>query len=149
MTDFLSEKRKEITSRLNELKPLVDEYHRLEAAATALAGVNGARSSARVSAPSAASNPRRGRPPGSKNRPKAVASVAAAPKASSRRGGRPKGSGSRSVQTLGLVEEQPGITIRELADKMGIKQTYLYRVLPPLQKEGKVRKRGRGWHAVA
>ena len=29
---------------------------------------------------------------------------------------------------------------------MGIKQNYLYRVLPALQKEGKVAKRGRGWH---
>ena len=33
MTDFLDEKRKEITDRLKELKPLVDEYARLEAAA--------------------------------------------------------------------------------------------------------------------
>ena len=43
MTDFLDEKRKEITDRLKELKPLVDEYHRLEAAASALAGVGGVR----------------------------------------------------------------------------------------------------------
>jgi DNA-binding IclR family transcriptional regulator len=42
-----------------------------------------------------------------------------------------------------------GITIPELADKMGIKQNYLYRVLPGLQKEGKVRKRGRTWYPKA
>ena len=30
MTDFLDQKRKEIQGRLKELKPLVDEYHRLE-----------------------------------------------------------------------------------------------------------------------
>ena len=41
MTDFLDEKRREITDRLAELKPLIDEYTRLEAAATALAGVGG------------------------------------------------------------------------------------------------------------
>jgi hypothetical protein len=29
---------------------------------------------------------------------------------------------------------------------MGIKQNYLYRVLPGLQKENKVSKLGRGWH---
>jgi hypothetical protein len=29
---------------------------------------------------------------------------------------------------------------------MGIKQNYLYRVLPILEEEGKVRKEGRGWH---
>ena len=39
MTDFLDEKRKEIQARLKELKPLVDEYHRLEAAERALSGV--------------------------------------------------------------------------------------------------------------
>ena len=36
MTDFLDEKRREIQGRLKELKPLVDEYHRLEAAEQAL-----------------------------------------------------------------------------------------------------------------
>ena len=30
---------------------------------------------------------------------------------------------------------------------MGIKQNYLYRVLPALEKDGKVVKRDRGWHA--
>jgi hypothetical protein len=38
MTDFLQEKKNEIDARLKELKPLVDEYHRLEAAAAALVG---------------------------------------------------------------------------------------------------------------
>jgi hypothetical protein len=32
---------------------------------------------------------------------------------------------------------------------MNIKQNYLYRVLPGLQKEGKVRKRGRTWYPRA
>ena len=41
MTDFLDEKRREITDRLTELKPVVDEFHRLEAAAAALAGAIG------------------------------------------------------------------------------------------------------------
>ena len=44
------------------------------------------------------------------------------------------------------MQGQPGITIPELAAKMGIKQNYLYRVLPGLQQEGKVTKQGRGWH---
>jgi hypothetical protein len=30
---------------------------------------------------------------------------------------------------------------------MGIKQSYLYRVLPGLEKDGKVKKQDRGWHA--
>jgi DNA-binding IscR family transcriptional regulator len=44
------------------------------------------------------------------------------------------------------VQEQPGITIAQLAEKMGISKTYLYRVLPGLQKDGKITNQGRGWH---
>ena len=39
MADFLDEKKREIDARLKELRPLVEEYHRLEAAADALGGV--------------------------------------------------------------------------------------------------------------
>jgi DNA-binding IscR family transcriptional regulator len=45
------------------------------------------------------------------------------------------------------VKARPGITIPELAEAMGIKQNYLYRVMPGLADEGKVTKSGRGWHA--
>jgi hypothetical protein len=83
-----------------------------------------------------------GRPPG---RPKAAAATAA-PAAGRRRAGRRKGSGTRAAQALSFVQGQPGITIPELAAKMGIKQNYLYRVLPGLEQEGKLSKQGRGWH---
>ncbi len=155
MTDFLDEKRQEINKRLAELKPLVDEFKRLEAAVSALAGV-GRSSSSRTAATATATPVRRGpgRPRGSGRAKKAAAAPAAksapkksaAPKAGRRRAGRRKGSGTRSLEAFSFVQGQPGITIPELAAKMGIKQNYLYRVLPALQKEGKVAKRGRGWH---
>jgi len=44
------------------------------------------------------------------------------------------------------VQGQPAITTPELATKRGIKQNYLYRVLPGLEQEGKVTKKGKGWH---
>lgn len=137
MTDFLDVKRKEITNRLAELGPVVEEYRRLEAAAAALAGVVGA---------TVGRTRRPGRPPGSKNRPKAKVVVAAGSKG---RPGRRKGSGTRAAQAVTLVKGQPGITIPQLAEKMGIKQNYLYRVLPGLEKEGKITKQGRGWHPAA
>jgi hypothetical protein len=147
VTDFLDEKRKEIADRLKELKPAVDEHKRLEAAAAALAGVGG---SAPASATTAA--PRRrgpGRPRGSANKRTAAAAKPAGkpgrPKAR-RRAGRRKGSGTRAIEAFSFVQGQPGITIPELAAKMGIKQNYLYRVLPGLEQEGKVTKSGRGWH---
>lgn len=47
---------------------------------------------------------------------------------------------------LALVQGQPGITIPKLAAKMGVEQNYFYRVLPDLEQEGKVTKKGRGWY---
>ena len=154
MTDFLDEKRQEIADRLKELKPAVDEYNRLEAAAAALQGVGGS------STATATAAPRRrgpGRPRGSVSRKGTTAAPAtAAPaKATAKKAGRPagrrragrrKGSGTRAAEALSFVQGQPGITIPELAAKMGIKQNYLYRVLPGLEQEGKVAKQGRGWH---
>ncbi|MGI8593188.1 MAG: helix-turn-helix domain-containing protein [Solirubrobacteraceae bacterium] len=61
------------------------------------------------------------------------------------RRGRRRGSGTRAVQALELVQQQPGLTIPELADRMGIKQNYLYRVMPTLAGEGRVRKQDKGW----
>jgi hypothetical protein len=43
MADFLDEKRKEIDARLKELRPLVDEYDRLQKASAALSGVGNGR----------------------------------------------------------------------------------------------------------
>ena len=40
------------------------------------------------------------------------------------------------------MKARPGITIPELAESMGIKQNYLYRVMPGLAEEGKVTKSG-------
>ena len=145
VTDFLDEKRKEIAGRLGELKPLVDEYHRLEAAAGALAGVGGsAVRKARAAATPGKKGP--GRPRGSAAKSATATKPRKAGRPAKRRAGRRKGSGTRAAEALALVKGQPGITIPELASKMGIKQNYLYRVLPGLEKEKKVNKQGRGWH---
>jgi CRP-like cAMP-binding protein len=65
-----------------------------------------------------------------------------------RRRGRPKGSGTRRAEALAIVTANPGITVAEIAEKLGINQNYLYRVLPALAKEGLIVKRGRGWAAA-
>src|SRR3954465_12400378 len=145
MTDFLEEKKREINARLKELRPLVDEYHRLEAAAAALDGVGGGGrssggggggggggTSTRRTRGASSGTTRRGAGSGS----------------GSGRRGRPRGSGTRSKQALELVRARPGISIPEMAQEMGIQQNYLYRVLPSLQKDGLVRKDGRGWHPL-
>jgi len=173
VTDFLDEKRREITDRLTELKPLVDEFHRLEAAAAALAGAVGSaasdaggavvrhrgrrhrRGSARHRATAAAPAPSKSEAAAATaaaaqtEAPKAKAARKPAARPAKRRAGRPKGSGTRAAQALALVEGEPGITTAELAAKMGIATNYLYRVLPGLEKDGKIRMDGRGWHATA
>ena len=128
--DFLEEKRKEITARLKELRPLVDEFHRLEAAERALSGVG--------------ATPEKRTTPAAGTRRKTRRSSGGS---SNGRRGRPRGSGTRAIEALELVKARPGITIPELAEAMGIKQNYLYRVMPGLAEEGKVTKSGRGWHA--
>jgi hypothetical protein len=131
--DFLDQKRHEITARLNELKPLVDEYQRLDAAAAALDGVS--------AAPLLHGTPATRRAPA---RAKAASARKRGVTHTGRRG-RPKGSGTRGAEALALVKGQPGITVPEIAEKMGIKQNYLYRVLPGLAEDGLVVKDGRGW----
>jgi len=137
MADFLDEKRSEIRARLKELKPLVDEYQRLEAAAAALDGVP-----TNATGPAAATGTAVARRARSQAAPKRSKSNG---NGSGRRG-RPKGTGTRGAEALALVRSKPGITIPEIAEQMGIKQNYLYRVLPGLADDGLVKKDGRGWH---
>ena len=127
MADFLDEKRKEIQARLKELRPLVDEFHRLEAAERALSGVGTTTTNG-----SSTTTTRRGR--------------RSSGGGGGGRRGRPRGTGTRAQEALKLVTERPGITIPEMAEAMGIKQNYLYRVMPTLADEGRVVKSGRGWH---
>ena len=124
MPDHLDTTRKAIEDQLADLR---QEVERLEAAQGVLDGGGGARRG-------------RGRPRGS--------SRTASGRTSTRRRS-PSGGATRADQAHDLVKANPGITIPELAKQMGIKQNYLYRVLPALQKEKKVTKRGKGWHAAS
>jgi hypothetical protein len=128
VSDFLDEKRSEIDARLKELAPVVQEYQRLEAALLALDGV-----------PAATPVPARESRRRSAQRRSARSS----------RRGRPQGTGQRAQQALALVKAHPGIAIPDLAERIGMKQNYLYRVLPSLAEQGLVEKRGRGWHPTA
>src|SRR4051812_5624545 len=128
MADFLTEKRQEIDNRLKELRPLYDEYLKLEKAQEALAGMD---------------QPRRrgpGRPPGSTNRSSG---------GNGRRRRRRRAGGTRGDQALSVVRQNPGITVSDLGDKLGIAQkNYLYRVMANLQEDGAVKKEGKGFHAA-
>jgi hypothetical protein len=128
LAGFVDSTVKEIDDRLRELK---EEVSRLEAARTALVGG------------------RRG--PG---RPRAAPATTTRTtrRTTGRRPGRPRGrsrGGTRANQALELVRGTPGITIPQIAEKMGIEPNYLYRVMPRLATDGQVRREGQGWHPAS
>lgn len=129
MAGFVDTTVKEIDDRLRDLK---EEVARLEAARSALTG--GRRGPGR---------PRATRSSTSRTR------TTSPRRSTGRRPGRPRGrsrSGTRANQALELVRSTPGITIPQIAEKMGIEPNYLYRVMPRLASDGQVRRDGQGWH---
>lgn len=77
-----------------------------------------------------------GRPRGS-----AKKATAGAPRRRRKRRG-----GTRADQAVQLIESQPGISASDVAKTMKIKPNYLYRVLGDLEKEGRVKKKGRQYY---
>ena len=126
MADVLSKIRSDLEKRLHELEPLIEEHAHVRKALDALSGA-GSRSE--QAAKSAIKRTR-----------------AAATSSAAKGRGRPSGSGARAQQALKLVHRHPGITLQDLAKRMKIKPNYLYRVLPQLEKDGKVAKKEKGYH---
>ena len=120
--DLIATTRAAIEQRLNELGPLVTEIGRLERALAALEAIE---------EPPRAQRARRGT-------------------ARRRRPGRPRGrktAGTRADEFLALVRERPGVTVAEAAKATGAAPTYLYRIAATLEREGTVRRAGRGFVA--
>jgi hypothetical protein len=146
-TDFLTKQRQQIEARLKELQPAHEEYLTLLKARDALAAVkpaNGRRGPGRPP----------GRPPGKRGpgRPRGSRTGAGRAAATNGRRTRKRGRGTRSNtradQALALIKQNPGIKVPDIADKMGIRQNYLYRVTAGLEKQRLVRRRGGGFHAA-
>jgi hypothetical protein len=85
------------------------------------------------------------------------AALAGLGRSARRRVGRPRGGSStptrrrrgstRADQAVRIIKQNPGITVSELGRKMKLNHpNYLYRVLPDLQKEGRIKRRGKGYH---
>ena len=123
-SQVLDEARSLLKGRLAELE---DERKRLERALSELAGKT----------PAKTGTGRRGRPP------KRATASKGAPKRRRRR------RNTRGDQAVKLVEQSPGISASEIATSMKIKPNYLYRVLSDLEKQGRVKKKGRQYHPGA
>jgi predicted HTH transcriptional regulator len=126
----LDEARDLVTKRLAELD---DERKRLERALAELGG-KAARKAGRRS------GRRPGRPKGSTSKKSTTA------KKGTRR--RKRRGGTRADQAVKLIQQNPGITASEIAKSMKIKPNYLYRVLSDLEKQKRVKKKGRTYSAA-
>jgi predicted Rossmann fold nucleotide-binding protein DprA/Smf involved in DNA uptake len=122
-TNVLDEARDLVQRRLADLD---EERKRLERALAELGGKAAKR------AP--------GRPRGSKSTSTPSAATGAPRRRRKRRGG------TRADQAVGLIEKEPGISASDVAKQMKIKPNYLYRVLGDLEKEGRVKKKGRQYY---
>jgi DNA invertase Pin-like site-specific DNA recombinase len=119
-THVLDEARDLVKKRLAELD---DERKRLERALAELGGKVIGRPGRRPGRPRGSGTKAAGRPAGARKRRRR--------------------SGTRADQAVSLVEGSPGISASEIAKSMKIKPNYLYRVLGDLEKEGRVKKKGR------
>jgi hypothetical protein len=159
--DQLRDLESQVVGRLRELEPLVREYEQLRAAAGRLGveydaamdvaasdkgGGRRRRPTARVTPRSkpgkrVSASPSADRPAGRANRAmRSAKSTGASRRAPRRR--RPAAPGQRQEQMLGLVSAHPGITVAEIAQRLGIDATGLYRVVRQLTEAGQVRKDG-------
>ena len=126
MADVLSKIRSDLEKRLRELEPMIEEHAHVREALDALKSA-GTRAERAVK--SAAKGPR-----------------STKTSTATRGPGRPRGTGGRAQEALKLVHKHPGITIGEIAKRMKIQANYLYRVLPHREKDGKIKKRDKGYH---
>ena len=132
-----------VARRMQELRPLVDEYRELEQVAERLG----------VAATTEPPAPRRrtarrpaARPgaPGTARRANAATANGTTGSVAVKRsgGGRPRSPGRRD-QLMEMVKARPGITVREAGAELGVDPTSLYRVVHRLEQDGALQKRGR------
>jgi MarR family protein len=175
LLDQVRKLEQQVVDRLKELEPLTREYEQLRklaerlglryapkpddgerepeptAAATRDSGRKrapkpAARRAAKPQAARRAAKPQPARSPARKRAAKGAAKPRAARSTSGQRAAaRP---GQRQDDVLRLVVEQPGITVRELGERLGVDSTGLYRIVKRLADGGRVRKDGPRVHPV-
>jgi hypothetical protein len=152
-----------VAERLRELEPLVEEYQELEQVAQRL----GLDRSRRAPAPDKQPPPSPARTQGRRRRPKTKTGSARSTREAGGKSGTAKASAaptsaravrrSRSVgdkgrpgvdgrsrqqdDVLHLVNQHPGITVREIARELGVDATGLYRPVHKLEQQGVISKR--------
>jgi hypothetical protein len=130
MPDVLDRIHRELHARLEELRPLVDEQRRLEAALQALGGVPIEAPSAPSASPPTPKRSRAGKPASGQSRTGAR-----------RTSGQPRKRAPRGANRDALLRalgEHPGATSAELASASGVDRNTLYALLARLVKAGEL-----------
>jgi hypothetical protein len=131
-----------VARRMQELRPLVDEYRELEQVAERL----GVAATIDPPAPRRRTARRRAARPGAPGTARRANAAAANGTTDSvavkRSGGRTRSPGRRD-QLMEMVKARPGITVREAGAELGVDPTSLYRVVHRLEQDGALQKRGR------
>ena len=133
---------KQIDERIAELRPHVDELQDLERIREGLIAESATAGSTPTPTPADAQPA----PPKGAARPGRAAAASRPRRARAKKSLQDKAAISRSDEALRLVSERPGITAAELSEATDMDLTHFYRVLPQLQREGKIRKSGKGYH---
>jgi hypothetical protein len=153
----------QVAERLRELEPLAEEYQELKQVAQRL----GLDRSGRAPAPDKQRPPPPARTQGRRRRPKTKTGSARSTREAGGRSGTVKASAaptsaravrrsrsvgdkgrpgvdgrSRQQDVLHLVNQHPGITVREIARALGVDATGLYRPVHKLEQQGVISKRG-------
>lgn len=148
-----------VAARLQELEPLVAEYHQLREIAERLdVNVPAARQSATAPSSPAAVKPS---PPARKAaasrkpaRKRSAAKRTASRPRSSRTDPRSRPGGTRAIghdrreRILDLIRSRPGISVPQISAELGVDPPPLYRVVRKLSANGVIRKDGKGLELV-
>lgn len=121
MPDLIDRIRTEMSTRLAELRPLVDEHARLDAALQALGDADSHKPVPVSAAPAARSGSRASKKTPATSRPRA-----------------PRGANRLAV--LRAAEDRPGATSAELATVSGVQANTLHTLLGRLVKSGELKK---------
>lgn len=154
--DLIDDFQKRIDERMAEIQPLVQEYHALQQLRSAITSLDPEAVAAHVSAfplPGGAGDlldgngfgEAGGRPRGKRQaRSAAGKRVGRAP---TRREPEPDPEPSEDYEraALELIATEPGLTASQMAEQLNVPVSTLFRLLPPLQRSGRIRKQGKGF----
>ena len=139
-----------VAERMQELRPLVDEYRELEQVAQKLGVSSPTAADTPTPRPRAAARKRSGARSTNSSAATRAAAGTGRPSSPAPRtaGGSPGGaartrSNGRRDQLLDMVKARPGITVREAGSELGVDPTSLYRIVHRLEQDGALQKRGR------